>query len=75
MWCNKASQKAHAINAYLLRALPITQVQFNETWHFIKRKHCHQAAFDGVSPCIIKVLADEHPDADDKDNEESHYES
>src|SRR5438128_2491165 len=34
-WFNRAAQKAHAINAYLLRDLPITQVQLDEMWNFI----------------------------------------
>ena len=36
-WLRRAAQKAHEINAYLLRDLPVTQVQLDEMWNFIRR--------------------------------------
>src|SRR6266478_7618789 len=38
-WLRRAAAKAHEINAYLLRDLPVTQVQLDEMWSFIRRKH------------------------------------
>ena len=38
MCLSRAVQKAHEINMYLLRELPVTEVQLNEMWSFIKRK-------------------------------------
>jgi IS1 family transposase/transposase-like protein len=49
MWLERASQKAHEINAPLLRDLPVTEVQLDERWSFIKRKHAQQAEADGES--------------------------
>ncbi len=49
-WLQRAAQKAHEINAYLLRDLPVHQVQLDEMWSFIRRKHAHQAGPDGESP-------------------------
>src|SRR5262245_65648168 len=49
-WLRRAAQKAHAINAHLLRNLPVTQVQLDEMWSFIRRKHAQQAEPDGESP-------------------------
>ena len=34
-WLRRAAQKAHEINAHLLRDLPVTQVQLDEMWSFI----------------------------------------
>jgi IS1 family transposase/transposase-like protein len=48
-WLRRAAQKAHEINAHLLRDLPVTQVQLDEMWHFIRRKHAQQAGPDGES--------------------------
>ena len=48
-WLRRAAQKAHEINAYLLRDLPVTQVQLDEMWNFIRRKHAQQAGPDGES--------------------------
>jgi IS1 family transposase len=50
MWLEPAAQKAHEINAHLLRDLPVTEVQLDEMWSFIKRKHAQQAEADGESP-------------------------
>ena len=49
-WLRRAAQKAHEINAHLLRELPVTQVQLDEMWSFIRRKHAQQAGPDGESP-------------------------
>jgi IS1 family transposase/transposase-like protein len=48
-WLRRAAQKAHEINAHLLRDLPVTQVQLDEMWNFIRRKHAQQAGPDGES--------------------------
>jgi hypothetical protein len=48
-WLRRAAQKADEINAYLLRDLPITQVQRDEMWSFIRRQHAQQAGPDGES--------------------------
>lgn len=48
-WLRRAAQQAHEINAHLLRALPVTQVQLDEMWSFIRRKHAQQAGPDGES--------------------------
>ena len=48
-WLRRAAQQAHEINAHLLRALPVTQVQLDEMWSFIRRKHAQQADSDGES--------------------------
>jgi IS1 family transposase/transposase-like protein len=49
MWLERAAHKAHEINAHLLRNLPVTEVQLDEMWSFIKRKHAQQAEADGES--------------------------
>lgn len=38
-WLRRAAQKAEEINEHLLRNLPVTQVQLDEMWNFIERKH------------------------------------
>lgn len=48
-WLRRAAQKAHEINAHLLRALPVTQGQLDEMWSCIRRKHAQQASPDGAS--------------------------
>jgi transposase-like protein len=48
-WLRRAAQKADEINAHLLRELPVTQVQLDEMWNFIKRTHAQQAGPDGES--------------------------
>ena len=49
-WRRRAAQQAHALNVHWLRALPVTQVQLDEMWSFIRRKPAQQAAPDGASP-------------------------
>jgi len=39
-WLRRAAQKAHEINAHLLRDLPVTQVQLDEMWNFIRPTVC-----------------------------------
>ena len=48
-WLRRAAQKAHEINMHLLRDLPVTQVQLDEMWNFIRRKQALQAGPDGES--------------------------
>jgi transposase-like protein len=48
-WLRRAAQKAQEINAHLLRDLPVTQVQLDEMWRFIRRKQAQQAGSDGES--------------------------
>lgn len=48
-WLRRAAAKAQEINAHLLRELPVTQVQLDEMWNFIERKHSPQAGPDGES--------------------------
>jgi IS1 family transposase/transposase-like protein len=38
-WLRRAAYQAEEINRHRLRALPVTQVQLDEMWNFIKRKH------------------------------------
>lgn len=49
-WLKRAAQKAQEINEHLLRELPVTQVQLDEMWSFIKRKCSPQAGPNGESP-------------------------
>ena len=49
-WRGSAAKQAHAINAHLLRDLPVTEGQLDEMWRFIRRKHARQAGPDGESP-------------------------
>jgi transposase-like protein len=48
-WLRRAAQQAHEINAHLLRDLPVTQVQLDEMWSFIRRKQAQHASPDGES--------------------------
>ena len=48
-WLRRAAQQAHAINTHLLRDLPVTEVQLDEMWSFLRRKHAQQAGPDGES--------------------------
>src|SRR4051812_27395335 len=51
-WLRRAAQKAEEINGHLLRELPVTQVQLDEMWNFIRRKHAQQAGPDGKSSAL-----------------------
>jgi IS1 family transposase/transposase-like protein len=48
-WLRRAAEKAAEINAHLLREVKVTQVQLDELWAFILRKHTAEAAPDGES--------------------------
>jgi len=48
-WLRRAAQKARELNVSLLRDLPVTQLQLDEMWSFIRRKHAQQADPDGAS--------------------------
>jgi IS1 family transposase len=49
MWLERAAHKAYEINAHLFRDLPVTEVQLDEMWRFIRRKHAQQAEAGGES--------------------------
>jgi transposase-like protein len=48
-WRQRAAHQAAAINRHLLRDLPVTQVQLDEMWHFIERKHARETETAGES--------------------------
>jgi IS1 family transposase len=48
-WLRRAAHQAEAINRHLLRALPVTQVQLDEMWNFIVRKHACETDAAGES--------------------------
>jgi IS1 family transposase/transposase-like protein len=48
-WLWRAAQQAEAINQHLLHKLPGTQVQLDEMWNFIERKHAHETDEAGES--------------------------
>jgi len=48
-WLRRAAQQAEAINHHLLRHLPVTQVQLDEMWSFIGRKHARETDEAGES--------------------------
>src|SRR5215468_2862502 len=48
-WLQRAAQQAEAINHHLLRQLPVTQVQLDEMWNFIERKHARETDEAGES--------------------------
>jgi hypothetical protein len=49
-WLRRAAQQAEAGKASLLRELPVTQVQLDERWTFVTRKHAKEAERNGASP-------------------------
>jgi transposase-like protein len=49
-WLRRAAEKADEINQHLLHEVNVTQVQLDELWNFIARKHATAAAPDGESP-------------------------
>ena len=51
-WLRRAAQKAHEINGHLLHDLPVTQVQLDEMWNFIRRKPAQPAEPDGESTAL-----------------------
>jgi IS1 family transposase/transposase-like protein len=48
-WLRRAAHQAEAINCHLLRNLPVTQVQLDEMWNFIGRKHAQEMDEAGES--------------------------
>src|SRR6266853_5552561 len=48
-WLRRAAHQAEAINQHLLRNLPVTQVQLDEMWNFIGRKHAQETDAAGES--------------------------
>jgi hypothetical protein len=48
-WLRRVAHQAEAINQHLLRNLPVTQVQLDEMWNFIARKHARETAEAGES--------------------------
>ena len=48
-WLRRAVNKAHEINDHLMQELPVTEVQLDEMWSFIRRKQAKQAGADGES--------------------------
>jgi len=48
-WVKKAAKKANEINEFLLRNITVTQVQLDEMWNFIGRKHSKECGEDGES--------------------------
>ena len=48
-WLRRAAHQAEDINRHLLRALPVTQVQLDEMWNFIARKHACEMDTAGES--------------------------
>src|SRR5712692_7093191 len=49
VWLRRAAHQAEAINRHLLRNLPVTQVQLDEMWNFIERKHARETDAAGES--------------------------
>ena len=49
VWLRRGGQQAEAINQHLLRHLPVTQVQLDEMWSFIARKHARETDEAGES--------------------------
>jgi transposase-like protein/IS1 family transposase len=49
-WLRRAAQKAEQINEHLLKDVRVTQVQLDEMWNFIARKHSEEASSDKESP-------------------------
>jgi IS1 family transposase/transposase-like protein len=48
-WLKRAAHQAEAINHHLLQHLPVTQVQLDEMWNFIARKHARETDEAGES--------------------------
>jgi IS1 family transposase/transposase-like protein len=48
-WLRRAAHQAEAINRHLLRDLPVTQVQLDEMWNFVERKHARETDEAGES--------------------------
>ncbi|XCN74336.1 MAG: hypothetical protein Q3M24_06210 [Candidatus Electrothrix aestuarii] len=50
MWLKRAARQADTINAQLMRNLPVTEIQLDEMWNFIKRKCAEDCMAGGESP-------------------------
>lgn len=50
-WLRRAALQAEQINAHLLRDLPVTQIQLDEMWNFIARKHTRDLSATGERLC------------------------
>src|SRR5438874_9339542 len=48
-WLRRAAHQAEAINHHLLQHLPVTQVQLDEMWNCIARKHARETDETGES--------------------------
>lgn len=48
-WLRRAANQAVSINAQLMRELPVTQIQLDEMWNFIKRKCAEESTIEGES--------------------------
>src|SRR5215468_3762022 len=48
-WLRRAAHQAEVINQHLLRNLPVTQVQLDEMWNCIERKHARETDAAGES--------------------------
>ena len=48
-WRRRVAHQAEAINQHLLRDLPVTQVQRDEMWNFVTRKHARETDAAGES--------------------------
>lgn len=48
-WIERAVQQAEEMNAHLLQDLPVTKVQLDNMWGFIRRKRAQQARPDEES--------------------------
>src|SRR6266849_11134260 len=48
-WLRRAAHQAEVINRHLLREQPVTQVQLDEMWNFIERKHACETDATGES--------------------------
>lgn len=48
-WLRRAAQKAAEINQALMKNLPVTQVQLDEMWNFIRRKYSSETDDNGES--------------------------
>ena len=49
-WLDRAFQKAEEINQVLLKDLPVTEIQLDEMWSFVRRKISKQAESGTESP-------------------------
>src|SRR4029434_1758799 len=48
-WLRRAAHQAEAINRHLWQTLPVTQVQLDEMWNFVARKHARETDEAGES--------------------------